>query len=383
MMKILIADTYHSGLLNSIYQSNSILSKADYQTQLKYLINLRFGTSDFYSRHLGSNGVSAEDLIVNMPHLQSAWADSHQIKYSKILLGASTKLHRLPVVGNCLAKFPGLLHVAIEQVKEKKPDIFFCQDISFFPPAALKQIRKHVSLIVGQIACPLPRREIIKEYDLILTSFPHYVEKLKSLGVRSEYFRIGFDEVILSDLGLHEKDIPVSFVGGISRHHAEAVEMLEHMAQRTPIQFFGYGAERLPANSPILPRHHGEVWGLDMYRTLARSQITINRHIDVAGDYANNMRLFEATGVGTLLITDSKKNIGDLFEPGKEILTYSSKEEAAELVNFYISNPAEAKIIAKAGQKRTLEQHTYKKRMDELNAIFLRESYGSVDFIQK
>lgn len=368
-MKILIADTYHSGFINSIYQSNSTLSSADYQAQLRHFINLRFGTSDFYSKHLSNNGVSAEDLIVNIPHLQSAWADSHRIKYSKKLLEASAKLHRLPVVGNCLAKFPGLLHIAIEQIKEKKPDVFFCQDISFFPPTALKQIRKHVGLIVGQIACPLPRREIIKEYDLILTSFPHYVEKLKSLGVRTEYFRIGFDEVILSDLGVHEKDIPVSFVGGISRHHAEAVEMLECMAQETPIQFFGYGAERLSANSLIPARHKGEVWGLDMYRILARSKITINRHIDVAGDYANNMRLFEATGMGTLLITDNKKNIGDLFVPGKEIVVYSSKEEAVELTNFYISNPAEAEKIAKAGHIRTLKDHSYSERMLELLPI--------------
>jgi hypothetical protein len=299
-----------------------------------------------------------------------------------MLLGVSTKLHRLPVVGNCLAKFPGLLHIAIEQIKEKKPDIFFCQDISFFPPAALKRIRKYVGLIVGQIACPLPRREIIKEYDLILTSFPHYVEKLKSLGVRAEYFRIGFDEIVLSNLGMYEKDISVSFVGGISRHHAEAVEMLEYMAQQTPIQFFGYGAGRLPANSPILPRHKGEAWGLDMFRILARSKITINRHIDVAGDYANNMRLFEATGMGTLLITDNKKNIDDLFEPGKEVVTYSSKEEAAELVNFYINNPLEAEKIAKAGQKRTLKDHSYSGRMLELLAI-LDSHFSASPFIQK
>ena len=52
-----------------------------------------------------------------------------------------------------------------------------------------------------------------------------------------------------------------------------------------------------------------EVWGLDMYRALARSKITINRHINVAENNANNMRLFEATGTGSLLITDRKDNL--------------------------------------------------------------------------
>ena len=36
-----------------------------------------------------------------------------------------------------------------------------------------------------------------------------------------------------------------------------------------------------------------------MYRVLRQSKIALNRHSDVAEDHANNMRLYEATGVGT------------------------------------------------------------------------------------
>ena len=35
------------------------------------------------------------------------------------------------------------------------------------------------------------------------------------------------------------------------------------------------------------------------------AKITINRHIDVSENYANNMRLFEASGCGALLISRS------------------------------------------------------------------------------
>ena len=41
-------------------------------------------------------------------------------------------------------------------------------------------------------------------------------------------------------------------------------------------------------------------------------------------------RLFEATGVGTLLVTDWKKNLHEMFEPGKEVIVYHSPEECAE-----------------------------------------------------
>ena len=148
--------------------------------------------------------------------------------------------------------------------------------------------------------------------------------------------------------------------------------MLEYLARNTPIQFFGYGADSLDADSPIRARHHGEVWGLDMYRALARSRITLNRHINVAENYANNMRLYEATGVGALLLTDRKDNLGDLFEIGKEVVAYSSAEAAAELIRYYLAHPDEAQAIARAGQARTLREHTYAQRMQELVPILNR-----------
>ncbi len=44
-----------------------------------------------------------------------------------------------------------------------------------------------------------------------------------------------------------------------------------------------------------------------MYEVIRRSRVTLNFHIDLAEGWANNMRLYEATVVGTLLLTDWKK----------------------------------------------------------------------------
>jgi hypothetical protein len=257
----------------------------------------------------------------------------------------------------------------LAQIKAFRPDVLYCQNLSFFPAKALAAIREHVRLIVGQIACPLPSRSFLEGYDLILTSFPHFVDRLRNQGVGSEYFRIGFDPKVLELLGEIGKDINVSFVGGISRHHDKAIPLLERLARETDMQFFGYGAESLDRSSPIVQRHRGEVWGLDMYRTLSRSRITLNRHINVAENYANNMRLYEATGVGTMLLTDCKDNLGDLFEIGREVVSYKSPDEAIALIKYYAEHVEEAAAIARAGQERTLREHTYAHRMEELLPI--------------
>mgnify|MGYP000290633136 CR=1 FL=1 len=61
-----------------------------------------------------------------------------------------------------------------------------------------------------------------------------------------------------------------------------------------------------------------------------------------------------------------------LFEIDKEVVAYSSKEEAVELVRHYLEHSEESEKIAKAGQERTLRDHTYAQRMKELVPILKR-----------
>lgn len=371
-MKLFISDTYYQQFLKQIYDNNPWLSTKDYEVQLKFLISQFFGTSDFYTRNLRNIGIDAVDSIPNCEPLQKKWLSENkatQYFFTKIL-NNNTLINSFRKQKNLNDDF--IRNITIHQMKKFQPDIFYCQDIGFFDKMWLKKIKENCQFLVGQIACPLPNDDRIGEYDLILTSFPHFVDRIKSLGIKCEYFPIGFGSEVLRSLGEVKRDIDVTFVGGISQSHKMALPLLETLAQNTPIHFYGYGKESLDSDSPILAHHGGEIWGLEMYRILARSKITINRHIDVAENNANNMRLFEATGVGTLLITDYKDNITDFFIPGKEIVTYSCVEEAIDKINYYLQNESERTKIATAGQRKTLTTHGYDKRMIQLKDILYR-----------
>lgn len=365
-MRIAIVDTYYPRFLKAHYRRHRGLATRSSDIQRRSLLDTCFGTSDYYSRNLAPLGCEALDLIVNCVPLQKSWAGENGVPFSAWAMHVPHRTFRLPVVGPWLSSLPGLLEVAIAQVKAFKPDILYCQDLSFFPGEVLKSFKSEVRLIVGQIACPLPPESFLRGYDVILTSFPHFVGRLRQMGVKSEYFRIAFDERILELLGQIDKDIESSFVGGITRHHGNAIPLLDYVARNTDIRVYGYGARDLPRSSPVRKIHRGEVWGLEMYRTLARSRVTLNRHINVAENNANNMRLYEATGVGAMLLTDHKDNLHELFDMGSEVVTYSSKEEAAEMIRYYSDHPSEADAIAQAGQARTLREHTYALRMQEL-----------------
>ena len=63
----------------------------------------------------------------------------------------------------------------------------YVQDLGFFSRRELDAIRRAGTLVVGQIASEPPPPERLRGFDLILTSFPHYVERFRALGVDSEY----------------------------------------------------------------------------------------------------------------------------------------------------------------------------------------------------
>ncbi|MBF0253987.1 MAG: glycosyltransferase family 1 protein [Candidatus Omnitrophica bacterium] len=120
-------------------------------------------------------------------------------------------------------------------------------------------------------------------------------------------------------------------------------------------------------------RCHAPVFGLKMLDVLSRSRVTFNRHTDAAMGSSANARLFEATGVGTCLLTEKTSNLKDLFEEGRELVSYGSVEECAELAKYLLDHEKEHERIAQAGQKRTLRDHTVLNRCRVIDRV-IRQS---------
>jgi spore maturation protein CgeB len=121
----------------------------------------------------------------------------------------------------------------------------------------------------------------------------------------------------------------------------------------------------------ITDRAQPPVFGLAMFQLMHDSKITLNTHIDASSTSASNMRLFEATGVGTCLLTDWKDNLLQLFEPDQEVVTYRSPEECIEKAQYLLSHERERQAIAEAGQRRTLRDHMIRNRVEVLHEIIM------------
>ena len=114
----------------------------------------------------------------------------------------------------------------------------------------------------------------------------------------------------------------------------------------------------------------GQAFGTKMYEVLGRSKITLNRHGDIAKDFAANMRLFEATGMGAALVTDWKPDLITLFREN-EVASYQTLEDLVAVLLRLSNSPSEVQSLGAAGQKRTLNSHTYSQRV-EIFSDFLK-----------
>ncbi len=390
-MKILIINTDYGPFLCDLYGTTPELAQAPYSVQMRRRNETLFGAADFYSRHFIALGHEAREAHANNGPMQRAWLKLRGPdlpRQDPPPAGALMRLARLFVPA--LRATEEMLHrpsylrspidptdldvegVLLAQVRELRPDIILNQAVSEVESRILHKMRPYTKFIVGQIASPLPDDEPYTAYDMMVSSLPNFVSYYRNRGIPAELNRLAFEPTVLDAMGAIERDVPVSFVGSITSDHARRFELLEQLARDTDIAIWGR-VTSVPERSPICARYRGEAWGRDMFRVLGRSTITVNQHIDIAQNYANNMRLFEATGMGALLITDQKDNIVDLFEPGKEVVCYSSADECIDLIRYYREHEAERNAIAAAGQQRTLRDHTYRARVAELIGIFERK----------
>lgn len=110
-----------------------------------------------------------------------------------------------------------------------------------------------------------------------------------------------------------------------------------------------------------------ESWS-DYFEVMRRSKFVFNAHRDELSDYSN-IRVFEATGVGSCLITDRGNEMKKFFDIDNEIVTFESVDEAIEKLEYLDSHDNVRVEIARAGQRRTLADHTVQKRCEAIHEI--------------
>lgn len=386
-MKILVLNADYERFMLQYYGRSPELKHATYAEQMQARNDTLFGTADFYSRGFAAAGHNAIEVHVNNPWLQLAWARQHGMPVANASeLGAITEDG--PVVRNLkrrlrplrpllapIARKLGIIstvgaqlqEVLRAQVEEFQPDVILNQDIAAIDCDFMKSLKRKNRILIAQCGVDPPTIGDLTVYDFGVSLIPWVVEEFRRRGLRAEHHHLGFGASILEALGPQpERDIDVSFVGSIGSAHGRRFSILNDIAQFCSLSVWTANPGDLPAGSALAKCVRGEVYGRDMYQILRRSKITLNNHINVSRGSAGNMRLFEATGIGAFLLTDNLADLPELFEPGREVAVYDSTVDAAKTIEKYLSDETAREDMARRGQSRTLTDHTYGRRTQEL-----------------
>ncbi len=224
--------------------------------------------------------------------------------------------------------------------------------------------------------------EIIKNSDVVFTCNKGFLKSLFNLNKKSFQVNHAFDKRnALVDIN---KSIDVSFIGSIvcnKNFHLNRFETLFYLSKNLPeMKIFSklyyklnfknlINLKRLLKAYYLSKRLKKPVFGEDYYYNLHKSKIVLNSHLDL-DEYSGNMRLFEATGSESLVITNFSEDLNDYFNDD-EIVSYHNKNDALEKIKYFINNPQERRRIAANGKKRVLKSFSYEVRIKDINKIIL------------
>ena len=360
-MRIFLLQDYYSQYLDYFGgRWAKVVRSLSYHDHREFLFKDYFGSFISYRNYFRELGHTCELVVGNYSELQSKWAHENGMQ-----IGPRFHRHH---------------HVVLAQIEEFRPDVVFVNRSSSCFGPFMKTVQSVTPNIFAWISCPFDSMDL-DGISCIISSANYFVSEFRKRGKNSEKIEAAFDREILQGIGSFTKDVPVSFVGGLhAGTHSYRIKCLENLIEDgVPLKIWGVGLNQrwLPfGKSPIEKCYQGECFGMEMFHTLARSQITLNFHIDIikGHNWAGNMRMYEATGCGSMLITDFGENLSDIFTSGLEIETFAKYAELKEKIFHYLSKPQEAHALAKAGQDRCLKEHGYASRIRDIESIFNRYS---------
>lgn len=230
------------------------------------------------------------------------------------------------------------------------PDAYLSIDAGerFFPPG-VEDLPIPTACWLGDVHLGRWREAVAQFFDVVFVAHRDFVAPYRKIvGHEQVYWLPWYVPDLVRPVPQVERIYEVGFVGSHARPH-----------RRTPrAQRLRLLAEHFCMNDRSTPVDHA-----GLARVYSQAKIVVN--ITINGDI--NLRLFEGTACGALLLTDSRANgLEQLFDLGREVIVYDNDQELLDQINYYLTHDAERQQIAEAGQQRCLRDHTFTRRAEQL-----------------
>ena len=253
-----------------------------------------------------------------------------------------------------------------------RPEIVFSLKGESVLPGMLKYITKEFGIRTALWSPDDPRffyslfKPMAPFYDYVFSYSSHGVDLYKEFGIEKVY-RLTFG----CDNKLHRRESwsnqligKALFVGTFTPKRYRILRRL--IKNDVKIDIAGkYWRKFLPSNTIS-----DGIYGKDLAEAFQKYMVSINIHNDEY--YGPNMRTFEVTGSGGVLLTDKAEDVDKFFRDGEEIFIYGDTKEFSKLFKEIISNNELAMEVARRGYERSHKSYSY----EEIMKKFLGILYG-------
>lgn len=363
MLKIVRISSIPPKLIDSINQEVDAKKPSNYTEAYRLYFNHFIAISDALTFELDKlPDTQAIEIVYNHEKLQQQWLK----EYSKKSLQNPLEILR-------------------EQIKHYQPNVILV-NTNLFDESDIRSMAPATCFIMAWDGFVKPLVQKNKKYDLILTCLESIQHKFQHVGTPAEILHFAFDKRVL-DFVDTTKTETCTFSGSISPVHQSRLDFLYQLS-KAPLSFNlylgNYDTGYNPFSRTILreilqnknvknllkvyhlqSHNHQGGWGLDMYQILARSISTLNFHGDEV-EKACNIRLFEATGLGTCLVTDNKPGLEEFYKKEEEVITFDTIDDLVDKLIYLEKNPQIAQKIGQAGKDKIFAAHLWEHRAKQL-----------------
>ena len=254
-------------------------------------------------------------------------------------------------------------------VKSYQPSILFSVKAENIYPETILKIRQmgiktacfYIDLmdhwpVISQLA---PAYDLFFNQDLLV------IERLgHELGLKKSFYMAHSAEPLPDPLTNRVNKYDISFIG---THNNETYPNREkYLKAIGDLDLNIWGTDGWKT-SPLAHCFRGRSFGDQRFDIYGHSKIVVDINWDVMPAEGLSNRPFEVTGSGACFFVDLvRADIKRCYEEGKEFVSFKDEKDLSEKAQYYLSHDTERENIAVAGYRKTLAQHTYLNRVQQL-----------------
>lgn len=372
-LRVMQVDDFYPGYLDKFYENHPGIGGKSSLEQAEALLKDGFSAIHTIAPYLDQDKFETSWLVAQALPLQRAWAMENGLPFPS-------------------GKPDWQREMVRQRIEEFRPDALYLGDPDVYDAKFIAGLKHRPKLILGWKAADMWFDTDLHGYDIILSGLPKLLEFALARGAKKGLlFKPGMPQWLADAVAGAPKTVDVCFAGSISAmQHGRRLEMLDAIAQAAGKNGFSLNLHLncKPAlvTTAMRPFTRPPVFGLAMHKALASAKIVVDdranhgvlmpdgrKRIDLGGEDTINMRLFEATGSGSLLLTENIRGVNKYFVPGKEIDTWNNHQDLVDKILYWLDNPEKLEDTARAGKLRCLNDHGMEKAKQGFAEIITRE----------